>query len=72
MIDWLNDVDAKTKAVAADVLGDIGGQDAAQALIRSLGDPDATVRQRAVKSLGKIGARGNATRRDRADPAPRG
>jgi HEAT repeat protein len=61
MIEWLSDVDAKTKAVAADVLGDIGGPDAASALTRSLGDTDSAVRQRAVRSLGKIGLRGNSS-----------
>ncbi len=61
MIDWLSDPtsDAKLKGVAADVLGDIGGPDATAALTRSLGDNDATVRQRAVRALGAIGKRGN-------------
>src|SRR5258708_6103955 len=39
--------------------GDIGGAEATSALTRSLGDADPAVRQRAVKSLGRIGLRGN-------------
>ncbi|HTR51784.1 MAG TPA: HEAT repeat domain-containing protein [Kofleriaceae bacterium] len=59
MVEWLSSSDVKRAAVAADVLGDLGGPQATQALVRSLGDPDDIVRQRAVKALGKIGLHGN-------------
>ncbi|HEY1553325.1 MAG TPA: HEAT repeat domain-containing protein [Kofleriaceae bacterium] len=58
MIEWLN-ADPKMAAIAADVLGDLGGPQATAALVRSLGDPDDVVRQRAVRALGKIGLHDN-------------
>ncbi len=61
MIDWLADIDPKTRIVAADALGDIGGADATAALVRSLGDIEPVVRQHAVRSLGAIGKRGNVS-----------
>ena len=60
MKNWLNGFDKKDATVAAEVLGDIGGDVATAALTRSLGDPDTGVRVKAVAALGKIGLRGDS------------
>jgi HEAT repeat protein len=51
------DASPSVRAKAANMLGDFRAADAAaqEALIEALGDPDSSVRQAAVRAVGKIG-----------------
>ncbi len=47
--------DANVRRAAAEALGQVGGSQAAEALVAALRDPDESVRKAAVEALGKVG-----------------
>jgi len=54
-LEWCHAPDARTRALAAPLVGSIGGSRATDVLTELLNDSDAEVRTGAVKALGKLG-----------------
>lgn len=52
----------QVRAVAAYLLGQLGGKESRRALLQSRGDPDDTVRQIVLESLGNVGKPGDLAR----------
>ncbi len=55
LIDRMSSVDPERRLRAAEAVGAVGGPDAADALMRSLADPDERIRTRCVELLARIG-----------------